>query len=444
MISILLLVLAQTPVNVTNNKANATAIAVRCVNSGGTAFEGCGGAGSSSWFPDGGAIGSVTITGSVAVTGPLTDAQLRAAAVPVSLATLPALVASAANIGDVDVLTLPALPTGTNNIGDVDVLTIPALVAGSAIIGNVRIDQTTPGTTNATSLSQLGATTVDANSGLKSAGTLRVVIATDQPALTNKLLVTPDSVALPANQSVNVSQINAVTPLMGVGASGTGALRTASLIHDGTTVAGVIAGTTALKTDLSSVAGTAALTGTGATGAGSARVTLATNSPGFSTQGGTIPVDSALGSTRATAYGASPTAVAAGTNGARVGDLEGISYVNTGHPRAVFCQMAAGAGTTLAELTGCAAVASNSYYVKSIVMTGGIATAATVPALIRSGTAANCGTATATWATCWHGTAGGCTFNFDPPIKITVAHALCHIDATVGTKSVMLSGYLAP
>lgn len=44
-------------------------------------------------------------------------------------------------------------------------------------------------------------------------------------ANSNKLLVTPDSVALPANQSVNVSQINGVTPLMGNGTTGTGSLR---------------------------------------------------------------------------------------------------------------------------------------------------------------------------------------------------------------------------
>jgi hypothetical protein len=74
-------------------------------------------------------------------------------------------------------------------------------------------------------VSQLAGTTTDTNSGVKSAGTLRVVLATDQPALTNKLLVTPDSVALPANQSVNVSQINAVTPLMGNGVTGTGSPR---------------------------------------------------------------------------------------------------------------------------------------------------------------------------------------------------------------------------
>jgi hypothetical protein len=40
---------------------------------------------------------------------------------------------------------------------------------------------------------EVNGTVVDTNSGTKSAGTQRVVIATDQPALTNKLLVTPDA-----------------------------------------------------------------------------------------------------------------------------------------------------------------------------------------------------------------------------------------------------------
>jgi hypothetical protein len=76
-----------------------------------------------------------------------------------------------------------------------------------------------------TNVDQLNGTTADTNSGTKSAGTLRVVLATDQPALTNKLLVTPDSVALPANQSCNTAQINGVTPLMGNGVTGTGSAR---------------------------------------------------------------------------------------------------------------------------------------------------------------------------------------------------------------------------
>lgn len=77
--------------------------------------------------------------------------------------------------------------TGANPM----VVSSPAFTAplpsqgGTVIIGGVGIDQTTPGTTNATSLKYLNTTAVDANSGNKSAGTLRVVVATDQPALTN-------------------------------------------------------------------------------------------------------------------------------------------------------------------------------------------------------------------------------------------------------------------
>lgn len=52
--------------------------------------------------------------------------------------------------------------------------------------------------------------TVDTNSGNKSASTLRVVLATDQPALTNKLLVTPD-----ANSAVNVAQFGGTNVVNG-------------------------------------------------------------------------------------------------------------------------------------------------------------------------------------------------------------------------------------
>ena len=67
---------------------------------------------------------STTITGSVAVTGGLTDTQLRATAVPVSGAFFQA--------------TQPvSLATNT-----------PVLAAGTAIAGKFGIDQTTPHTTN--------------------------------------------------------------------------------------------------------------------------------------------------------------------------------------------------------------------------------------------------------------------------------------------------------
>lgn len=56
-------------------------------------------------------------------------------------------------------------------------------------------------------------TTVDTNSGSKSASTLRVVLATDQPALTNKLLVTPD---LPSGASTGAKQDTGNTSLSSI------------------------------------------------------------------------------------------------------------------------------------------------------------------------------------------------------------------------------------
>lgn len=67
-------------------------------------------------------------------------------------------------------------------------------------IPNVNVTNTV--TTTATNLPA----TVDTNSGTKSASTIRVVLATDQPQLTNKLLVTPD-----ANSAVNVAQVGGST-----------------------------------------------------------------------------------------------------------------------------------------------------------------------------------------------------------------------------------------
>ena len=79
----------------------------------------------------------------------------------------------------------------------------------------------------------IAGTAIDVNSGNKSAGTQRIVIATDQPNLT-----TPLNVALAANQSVNAAQINAVTPLMGNGTTGTGSLRV-TIASDNSAVAGL-------------------------------------------------------------------------------------------------------------------------------------------------------------------------------------------------------------
>lgn len=75
-------------------------------------------------------------------------------------------------------------------------------------------------TNQSVNVAQLAGTTTDTNSGNKSAGTLRVVLATDQPALTNKLLVTPD-----ANSTVDLNKIAGNTTSTGNGTAGTGCQR---------------------------------------------------------------------------------------------------------------------------------------------------------------------------------------------------------------------------
>ncbi len=118
----------------------------------------------------------------------------------------------------------PAL--GTAGSASADVITVQGVASMTALkVDGSAVTQPVSGTVGITAnssvnVNQLAGTTTDTNSGSKSAGTLRVVLATDQPQLTNKLLVTPD-----ANSAVNVAQINGVATTMGNGVSGTGVQR---------------------------------------------------------------------------------------------------------------------------------------------------------------------------------------------------------------------------
>ncbi len=145
----------------------------------------------------------------------LVEGVASGTAVPVSSASLP--LPSGASTAAKQ----PAL--GTAGSASTDVITIQGIASMTKLL--VTPDSVALPANQSVNVAQLAGTATDTNSGTKSAGTLRVVLATDQPALTNKLLVTPDSVALPANQSVNISQINGVTPLMGAGNTGTGSHR---------------------------------------------------------------------------------------------------------------------------------------------------------------------------------------------------------------------------
>lgn len=83
--------------------------------------------------------GSLTVDGTVAISGTVAVTDNSGSLTvdgTVAVSSLPAIPAGTNNIGDVDVLTLPALPAGTNNIGDVDILSI---AAGDNNIGNVDV-----------------------------------------------------------------------------------------------------------------------------------------------------------------------------------------------------------------------------------------------------------------------------------------------------------------
>lgn len=173
---------------------------------------------------------------------------------------------------------------------------------------------TAPPSNASSNVAQLAGTTTDTNSGLKSAGTLRVVLATDQPALTNKLLVTPDSVALPANQSVNVAQINGITTLMGNGGTGTGSQRV-TIASDNTafTVNAAESGTWSVRS----------------TGNAGAAFDAANNAA--------MPANALAVGVQTATIDATPTAATAGNLRYGLASTEGVVYVQEGGPKRFSC-----------------------------------------------------------------------------------------------------------
>lgn len=245
------------------------------------------------------------VSGTVA-TGGLTDTQLRAVAVPVSNSSLPLPTGAS---------TSALQTTGNTSVGSIDTKT-PAL--GQALAGaSVPVVLTAAQVTTLTPLASVGVNnfpalqpvsdnagslTVDApvatpvfvrlSDGAAAIATLPVSLAT-LPALTAGAAVIG---ALTANQSVNVAQINGVTPLMGNGVTGTGSQRV-TIASDNTAIpianpsnldvalstrlkpADTLVGVTtvATVTNLAQLAGAAIAMNTGTRSAGTQRVTIATD-----------------------------------------------------------------------------------------------------------------------------------------------------------------------
>lgn len=84
-----------------------------------------------------------------------------------------------------------------------------SLPSGSNLVGKVGIDQTTPGTTNATSIAQIGATTVSSGAGAVGTGTQRIAVGQD----TTTVAGTGPTVAA-FNQQATVSVTTTATQVL--------------------------------------------------------------------------------------------------------------------------------------------------------------------------------------------------------------------------------------
>jgi hypothetical protein len=156
---------------------------------------------------------TVPVSGTVTASGPLTDTPVRASAVPV----------------DTELPAAAALADAASNP------TVPATGAFGMLWNGATWDRA-PGSAAGgltTNLKQLNGTTVATNSGAKDAGTQRIVIATDQVQLTNALKVDGSAVTQPvsgtvsitANSAVNVAQVAGTTTDTNSGAKSAGTQR---------------------------------------------------------------------------------------------------------------------------------------------------------------------------------------------------------------------------
>lgn len=110
----------------------------------------------------------------------------------------------------------------------------------------------------------------------------------------------------------------------------------------------------------------------------------------------------------------------------------------------VNCRLTTSAATSTL-VTGCEAPGAGlSLYITDLSVYGGVATGATAAASVQYGTGGTCGTGTAIVYDCQHAATAGCEAHFTTPKRLLANNELCVVDATVGTKFVSVSGYIAP
>lgn len=150
-------------------------------------------------------------------------------------------------------------------------------------------------------------------------------------------------------QPANVAQINGVTPLMGNGATGTGALRV-SIANDSTGIVALTTGSATIgaltanqSVNVAQINGVTTLMGAGNTGTGSQRVTIATDQAAHATAG-----QGATGS--AAPAGATLSGVRSGAN--MVGLIQASAHANIAMSTATTTEIIAASGSTVIYVTG--------------------------------------------------------------------------------------------
>jgi hypothetical protein len=210
-----------------------------------------------------------------------------------------------------------------------------------------------------------------------------------------------------------------------------------SQLTDGTTNVAVIAGTTALKTDVSSVAGTATVNG-GLAGSQSVGGTAANNAA--------INQNPVLMGCEA--LSTQPGAATTGNQRRCLVSLDGALYTREGGPIRFSCGVTA-IGTTLTQCQA-APGAGLSLYITDVITQSNTATAGLFT--LRFGTGANCGTGT---GNLFFGSASALMaspantvavnhFHLSTPIVVTANNAVCVLGVVTNTTNAQINGYTAP
>lgn len=182
-------------------------------------------------------IGNVELVTSAGVEiAPLTDTQLRASAVPISVATIPShAVTNAGTFAtQVDGAALTALQLIDNCISgsEAQVDVVAALPAGDNNIGNVDIVSGTVTTVSTlTNQTQMGGQNISMGTGVRDAGTQRVTIATNDavPVTDNGGTLTVDGTVAVTNAGITsidgkITACNTGAVVLAAGTAGIGKL----------------------------------------------------------------------------------------------------------------------------------------------------------------------------------------------------------------------------